>query len=91
MAKLHLRLTCCYKTDLQCLGVRVLEVIPCGHTGPLADDLQRQAAEETGSLKPPHSYVPWVTVNGIPLGGTYDQTLQIFICAAYLGDRYDHV
>lgn len=72
-------------------GVIVLEVNPCGHTGALGDDLQRQAAQETGSLRPPHSYVPWVTVNGIPIGGAHEQTLQIFICAAYLGDRYDYI
>ena len=52
----------------------------------MADDLQKQAAEETASLTPPHTYVPWVTVNGITVGGALDQ-LQTFICAAYLGDR----
>ena len=54
--------------------------------GQMADDLQKQAAEETASLIPPHTYVPWVTVNGITVGGALDQ-LQTFICAAYLGDR----
>lgn len=53
----------------------------------MADELQKWAGEETANLKPPHSYVPWVTVNGIPLGGAYEQ-LQTFICAAYLGERY---
>ena len=74
-----------------CHSVTVLKIIPCGHTGALADDLQRQAAHATGSLRPPHSYVPWVTVNGIPIGGAYEQTLQVFICAAYLGDRYAYI
>lgn len=55
----------------------------------MADELQKQAADETANLSPPHSYVPWITVNGVALGGAYEE-LQIFICAAYLGDRYDH-
>lgn len=55
-------------------------------SGQMADDLQKQAAEETASLTPPHTYVPWVTVNGITVGGALDQ-LQTFICAAYLGVR----
>ena len=52
----------------------------------MADELQQKAAEETASLRPAHTYVPWVTVNGIALGGAFEQ-LQTFICAAYLGDR----
>ena len=54
--------------------------------GQMADELQEKAAEETASLKPAHTYVPWITVNGIALGGAFEQ-LQTFICAAYLGDR----
>ncbi len=45
------------------------------------------AAEETASLKPAHTYVPWITVNGIAIGGAFEQ-LQTFICASYLGERY---
>ena len=56
------------------------------NAGAMADELQKKAADETASLRPPHSYVPWITVNGIALGGAFEQ-LQIFICAAYLGDR----
>lgn len=55
-------------------------------SGQMADELQEKAAEETASLKPAHTYVPWITVNGIALGGAFEQ-LQTFICAAYLGDR----
>lgn len=55
----------------------------------MADELQKWAGEETASLRPPHEYVPWVTVNGIALGGAFEE-LQTFICAAYLGDRYGH-
>lgn len=55
--------------------------------GQMAFELQKKAAEETASLKPAHTYVPWVTVNGIPIGGAFEQ-LQTFICASYLGERY---
>lgn len=54
--------------------------------GRLGDQLQRQAANETASLRPAHSYVPWITVDGIPIGGAYEQ-LQTFICADYKGQR----
>ena len=59
------------------------------YTGSMADELQKHAANETASLRPPHSYVPWITVNGVALGGAFEE-LQIFTCAAYLGDRYDY-
>ena len=55
--------------------------------GQMAVELQNKAAEETASLKPAHTYVPWVTVNGIAVGGAFEQ-LQTFICASYLGERY---
>ncbi len=55
--------------------------------GQMAVELQKKAAEETASLKPAHTYVPWVTVNGIAIGGAFEQ-LQTFICASYLGERY---
>lgn len=56
--------------------------------GEQGDKLQQQAANETAGLRPPHSYVPWVTVDGIPIGGAYEQ-LQTFICANYKGKRPD--
>ncbi|KAL0018223.1 hypothetical protein WJX77_010691 [Trebouxia sp. C0004] len=55
-------------------------------SGQMAVELQKKAAEETASLKPAHTYVPWITVNGIAIGGAFEQ-LQTFICASYLGDR----
>lgn len=54
------------------------------HAGRLGDDLQRRAWEQTESLKPPHLFVPWVVVNGIPLAYDYEN-VQKYICAAYYG------
>lgn len=65
---------------------KVLSLLLPG-TGDLGDRLQQLAANETAGLKPAHTYVPWVTVNGIALGGAFEQ-LQTFICTAYTGDRY---
>jgi interferon gamma-inducible protein 30 len=55
----------------------------CG-TGPLGDTLQRRALERTESLVPPHKWVPWVVVNGIPLFDDFDN-VATFICAAFNG------
>ena len=84
----YMHTTCLSEDHLQRLGVMVFEVVDVGYAGALGDNLQKQAADETGSLRPPHSYVPWITLNGVALGGAFEH-LQIFICAAYLGDRYD--
>ena len=75
----------CFRTwpSLHC-GVQQAELV--ANAGTMADELQKKAADETASLRPPHSYVPWITVNGIALGGAFEQ-LQISVCAAYLGDR----
>jgi interferon gamma-inducible protein 30 len=54
--------------------------------GPQGDALERAAAEETAALCPPHRWVPWVVVNGIPLGEDLD-SLWRYICVAYTGQR----
>ena len=55
--------------------------MPSSDAGELGDKLQHQAANETAGLKPAH------TVNGIALGGAFEQ-VQMFVCAAYQGKRY---
>lgn len=49
-------------------------------------DVEAEAA--TAALHPAHTYVPWVTVNGIPLGAAYVY-LKTIVCAAYTGERCD--
>ena len=49
--------------------------------GELGSSLVRSAAVETAQLDPPHTYVPWVVVNGVALGDAYPY-LRSFICVA---------
>ncbi|KAI3980860.1 hypothetical protein MKX01_025425 [Papaver californicum] len=46
--------------------------------------LELQYANETGALIPSHQYVPWVTVNKVPLYDDYDNFLKA-VCSAYRG------
>ncbi len=54
--------------------------------GKQGDELDAQAKAATDALQPAHTYVPWVVVNGVPLGADYG-ALKSVICAAYAGDR----
>lgn len=58
---------------------------PCGASGTLGAELQTAAANETASLCPPHQFVPWVVVQGVPLGDTFEQLLR-FVCVALDGN-----
>eukprot|EP00262_Sarcandra_glabra_P011943 TRINITY_DN2964_c0_g1_i6.p1 TRINITY_DN2964_c0_g1~~TRINITY_DN2964_c0_g1_i6.p1 ORF type:complete len:268 (-),score=11.27 TRINITY_DN2964_c0_g1_i6:268-1071(-) len=46
--------------------------------------LELQYAAETNALEPPHTYVPWVVVNGQPLYEDYEN-FETYICKAYTG------
>lgn len=48
--------------------------------------LEQRAQERTEALAPPHEYVPWVVVNGIPLRDDYASAAR-YVCAAYGGER----
>jgi len=54
--------------------------------GELGQELQLQYAAKTDALQPPHTEVPWITVNGVALLGDVDK-LQQYICAAWQGHR----
>ncbi|XP_010529036.1 PREDICTED: gamma-interferon-inducible lysosomal thiol reductase-like [Tarenaya hassleriana] len=54
------------------------------HDSGLSSQLILGYANETNSLKPPHEYVPWVTVNNTPL--YYDmENFVSQVCKAYKG------
>ncbi|EOA17829.1 hypothetical protein CARUB_v10006230mg [Capsella rubella] len=57
------------------------------YNGDISKELILEYAKQTMSLKPPHEYVPWVTLNGKPLDDSV-QSLDDFvaqICKAYKG------
>lgn len=54
--------------------------------GARGDELDAAAAKETAALRPPHQWVPWVTVNNITLGEDLD-ALWRYVCVAYTGER----
>ncbi len=54
--------------------------------GSLGTQLQEDAAKETASLNPPHQFVPWVVVQGVPLGDTFEQ-LKTYVCVSLKADN----
>ncbi|CAL5222006.1 g4296 [Coccomyxa viridis] len=50
--------------------------------GKLGEQLEAEAAQAT----PPHQYVPWILVNGVPLGADCGN-LVTYICTAYQGEK----
>eukprot|EP00899_Mesostigma_viride_P012542 jgi/Mesvir1/21289/Mv21682-RA.1 len=66
-------------------GLDVVKLDECAH-GPLGRKLQRKAGWATASLDPPHTFVPWVTVNGKPLG-EHPEGLLAAVCGAYMGQH----
>ena len=53
---------------------------PC-RAGELGAELVHIAANETASLHPAHTYVPWVVVEGVALGSAHP-FLRQFVCVA---------
>jgi len=73
---------CATKTKLN--GTAIAE---CA-AGDRGDELDKASEAATRKLDPPHTYVPWVVVDGIPIGANYE-ALRSVICAAFKGDRPD--
>lgn len=59
-------------------------VLDCYENGN-GEKLELQYAEQTDSLQPPHTYVPWVVVNGQPIYEDYED-VEAYICKAYEGE-----
>lgn len=62
------------------VGLQSSDISTCGH-GSEGDELELEAAKDTGALDPKHTFVPWVVVNGIALGAAFED-LGRFICVA---------
>lgn len=67
--------SCAEKVDLS-----PNDVATCAE-GEEGDALELAAAKETGALIPKHTFVPWVVVNGVALGGAFED-LDRYVCAA---------
>jgi interferon gamma-inducible protein 30 len=65
-------------------GISWLKVSSCA-SGALGKALVNAAADATEALSPPHKFVPWVTVNGAPLGENDLPNLVSIVCKAYQG------
>ncbi|XP_024124721.1 gamma-interferon-inducible lysosomal thiol reductase [Oryzias melastigma] len=58
--------------------------------GDLGNQLMHQNAQQTASLKPPHQYVPWVTINGEhteDLQQKASTSLFSLVCSMYKGSK----
>ncbi len=62
------------------VGLTASAVADCA-AGKEGDALELEASKETGALIPKHTFVPWVVVNGVALGGAFED-LGRYICVA---------
>ncbi|KAL3530926.1 hypothetical protein ACH5RR_010248 [Cinchona calisaya] len=72
-----------WETCFEKLGLDQKPVSNCYASGR-GKELELGYARDTNDLRPPHTYVPWVTVNGEPLYDDYRNFLS-YICKAYKG------
>ncbi|KAK2643424.1 hypothetical protein Ddye_025187 [Dipteronia dyeriana] len=72
-----------WETCFDKLGLDPNVISDC-YTSGYGKKLELQYAAETNSLEPPHTYVPWVVVDGQPLYEDYENFIS-YICKAYKG------
>ncbi|XP_008654524.1 gamma-interferon-responsive lysosomal thiol protein isoform X3 [Zea mays] len=85
----HLALTRKWDAWQSCFhetGLAYQPAIDCYNSG-YGRQLVLQYAAETNALQPPHRFVPWVVVNGKPLGDRLQDYMnfEAYICSAYDG------
>ncbi|XP_038049649.1 gamma-interferon-inducible lysosomal thiol reductase-like [Patiria miniata] len=71
------------------MGVNYEQVFTCAN-GSLGNSLEHQMALKTDALKPPHQYVPWVTLNGVhteKIQNKAENDLKKLICDTYKGTK----
>ncbi|KAG0469157.1 hypothetical protein HPP92_018485 [Vanilla planifolia] len=59
-------------------------LVDCYNSGR-GQEIQLQYAAQTAALHPPHQYVPWMVVNGLPLYDDYDK-FEAYVCKAFDGE-----
>ncbi|KAF8402586.1 hypothetical protein HHK36_010673 [Tetracentron sinense] len=64
-------------------GLDSKPITDCYNSG-YGKELELQYAAETNALQPPHTYVPWVVVDGQPLYDDY-KSFESYVCKAYKG------
>ncbi|KAI3866312.1 hypothetical protein MKW98_007967 [Papaver atlanticum] len=74
-----------WKSCYSKLGYEEQPINECYNSG-LGQQLELGYAKATGALNPPHKYVPWVTVNDVPLYDDY-RNFQTYVCNAYQGTK----
>ncbi|XP_057430990.1 gamma-interferon-responsive lysosomal thiol protein-like [Lotus japonicus] len=72
-----------WESCFQKLGLDSRPIDLC-YKGEIGKQLELNYAAETKALQPPHTYVPWVVVNGKPLYEDYEKFLS-YVCEAYQG------
>lgn len=65
----------------------VWEKIETCYSGDLGISLEDMFAAETAELKPPHEYVPWVTINGEHDKTAEGKDLIEVVCQAFMGSK----
>ncbi|KAJ0059031.1 hypothetical protein NL108_007308 [Boleophthalmus pectinirostris] len=58
--------------------------------GDLGNQIMHQNALKTQALKPPHTYVPWITINGVHTEELQDQAFSALgplACSMYQGEK----
>ena len=71
------------------LGIEWTPIEEC-YNGPQGNILEHEMAEKTASLKPPHMYVPWITVNGDHTEKIQDKitsNMLKYVCNFYKGPK----
>ncbi|KAH6766283.1 Thioredoxin superfamily protein [Perilla frutescens var. hirtella] len=72
-----------WETCFEKLSLDATPVLDC-LTSERGTELELRYAAQTNALEPPHTYVPWVVVDGQPLYDDY-RYFQSYICNAYKG------
>ncbi|KAL1558532.1 gamma-interferon-responsive lysosomal thiol protein-like [Salvia divinorum] len=72
-----------WETCFEKLGLDATPVMDC-YNSDRGTKIELKYAAQTNALEPPHTYVPWVVVDGQPIYDDY-RNFKSYICEAYKG------